>query len=666
MAFKDLVKQQRQGGGGLISSVGSAAAGSARESLDIRNTLFKSGSLLNTLFPNVKGFKAGEKVTKDKLSSTESSLSATKLDQIGENTKIAAKNSFVLPAMARDMNVMRQNIVKLVKLQGGNASTKADMFFMKSSEREAAYENQLAATKQSASPSKVSEGTEKSGIKSFLMKLLGGLLLMLGVGIAAYFMDPDFKKKINTAIENFKDDLLDSFKSFSSDVLGPLSVAFVAVTATMWLLKRAMVALLSALGAAALTRMGLPPRTPPGSPGKTGSGAPPGSPGKTGPGAPPSGSPGKTGTSAPPSGSPGKTGKSGKRGSPPNKGKNRAGRRAGSGRQPPVTSSPKPTPVSAESKWTRFVSYVQRVAGPLYAKIGTRLLAMAGLATIPIIGWVGAAISFGLNAYLAWELYTLWRDFNAQEGDEIGVDTEAAPPTSPQAAGQSDGLELLNRVMDSEGITDPGTRERIIKLAQKESSLNPNAMGPVIDDPKSMHRGDRGHGLLQIMPKTAPETGFSAEEIKDPEIAALAGVRYFMQNMKRFNNDLDASTVAHHAGPGGARRWLETGSAGTTDRATGLKTDQYLADVRGASTVASASGSSSTPAMPARSNGSTLNSGSVQVADGRMAMGSGQSVIVNAPQTNVQQGSSNSGNSGNIPSVVDTDFMRHLVAQMAV
>jgi hypothetical protein len=662
MAFKDLVKQQRQQGSGILSSVGSAAAGSARESLDIRNALFKSGSLLNTLFPNVKGFKAGEKVTKDKLSSTESSLSATKLDQIGENTKIAAKNSLVLPSMARDMNVMRQNIVKLVKLQGGTASTKADMFFMKAGEREAAYENQIGASKQSTSPTKASDEGGFGGIKSFLKKLLIGLLAILAVGVIKFFTDPEFKKKINTAIENFKDDLLDSFKSFSSDVLGPLSVAFVAVTATMWLLKRAMVALLSALGAAALTRMGLPPRTPPGSPGKTGPGAPPGSPGKTGPGAPP-GSPGKTGPGAPP-GSPGKTGKSGKRGSPPNKGKNRAGRRAGSGRQPPVTSSPKPTPVSAESKWTRFVSYVQRVAGPLYAKIGTRLLAMGTLATIPIIGWVGAAISFGLNAYLAWELYTLWRDFNAQEGDEIGVDTEAAPPTSPQAAGQSDGLELLNRVMDSEGITDPGTRERIIKLAQKESSLNPNAMGPVIDDPKSMHRGDRAHGLLQIMPKTAPETGFSAEEIKDPEIAALAGVRYFMQNMKRFNNDLDASTVAHHAGPGGARRWLETGSAGTTDRATGLKTDQYLADVRGASTVASASGSSSTPAMPARSNGSTLNSGSVQVADGRMSMGSGQSVIVNAPQTNVQQGSSNSGNSGNIPSVVDTDFMRHLVAQL--
>jgi hypothetical protein len=290
---------------------------------------------------------------------------------------------------------------------------------------------------------------------------------------------------------------------------------------------------------------------------------------------------------------------------------------------------------------------------------------MAGMATIPMIGWVAAAASALGSLSLAWTVYTLWRDFNAEEGTEIGIDPEASPPTSPESVGQSDGLALLNRVMDSEGITDPATRERIVKLAQTESSLNPDALGPVIDDPKSMHRGDRAYGLLQIMPKTAPETGFSAEDIKDPENAATAGVRYFMQNMKRFNNNMDAATVAHHAGPRGAEKYLATGSAGTVDVATGLSTNDYLNKVRGSSGVASASASgTSTPVPSTRQSGSSLNAGSVQVADGRMSMGSGQSVVVNAPQTNMQAPQGVQRSSGNIPSVVDTDFMRHLVGQL--
>jgi hypothetical protein len=65
-------------------------------------------------------------------------------------------------------------------------------------------------------------------------------------------------------------------------------------------------------------------------------------------------------------------------------------------------------------------------------------------------------------------------------------------------------------------------------------------------------------------------------------------------------------------------------------------------------------------------SGSSLNAGSVQVADGRMAAASsGQSVVVNAPQTNVQASQGGQRSSGNVPSAVDTDFMRHLVAQLA-
>lgn len=141
-----------------------------------------------------------------------------------------------------------------------------------------------------------------------------------------------------------------------------------------------------------------------------------------------------------------------------------------------------------------------------------------------------------------------------------------------------DGLDLLNRIMDQEGITDPATRQRLIQLAYMESGLRIDAQGPMIQG--GMHRGDRAQGLLQIMPKTAPEVGFSSEDIQDPEKAAVAGVRYFMKNLSRFQGNLDAATVAHHAGPGQAQRFVDTGSTNVRDRATGLTTMNYLASVR--------------------------------------------------------------------------------------
>ena len=58
--------------------------------------------------------------------------------------KIIAKNSISIPMMARDVNVLRQNLVKLTKLKGGKGSapTKADAFFLREDEREAALEVQ--------------------------------------------------------------------------------------------------------------------------------------------------------------------------------------------------------------------------------------------------------------------------------------------------------------------------------------------------------------------------------------------------------------------------------------------------------------------------------------------------------------------------------------------
>jgi hypothetical protein len=73
--------------------------------------------------------------------------------------KIIAKNSMSIPGIARDMNVLRQNLQKLVKLKGGKASTGADAFFLKQGEREAALEAQT--DKERTPKEKQGEGEDK-------------------------------------------------------------------------------------------------------------------------------------------------------------------------------------------------------------------------------------------------------------------------------------------------------------------------------------------------------------------------------------------------------------------------------------------------------------------------------------------------------------------------
>lgn len=228
MAFKDLIRKQRQSGSGILSSVGGAAGASMREAVDIRNRLFTRDSLLGALFPNVKGFKADGKTTKTKTSPSSlmsmggasSGLSDAKLDIIAQNTKVAAKNSMVMPSMARDMNVMRQNIIKMVNLSGGKPSTRADAFFLKTSEREKAYESQMQETK-TTTPTKVDSSTAAGGDKkSFIGQFLSGLLAVLGAAIFLYFTNDKFKGLIDNTVKEIVKSAINVIDSASKIGLG--------------------------------------------------------------------------------------------------------------------------------------------------------------------------------------------------------------------------------------------------------------------------------------------------------------------------------------------------------------------------------------------------------------------------------------------------------------
>ena len=151
--------------------------------MDIRNALFGGSGVGSLIGRKIfgKGYSAiNDKSSVEKISSQTAILSADKLDTIGMNTQIAAKNSMSLPSMARDMNVMRQNIIKLVKVQGGTPTNKADAFFSNSRDREGSYES-LFKRKDSktSTPAPVQQVQQKeSGIGGFLGPLITGFASM--------------------------------------------------------------------------------------------------------------------------------------------------------------------------------------------------------------------------------------------------------------------------------------------------------------------------------------------------------------------------------------------------------------------------------------------------------------------------------------------------------
>jgi predicted chitinase len=169
----EIYKSEKAKGGGLASTFGKRAL----EKIDPRQ-MFDQKGLLAAALPSVfKAYKATPADKVKELSTTQSSSLGNVDGLISEfrdvkiSSTISAKNSMSLPSMARDMNVMRQNIGKLVKLQGGTPREGADMFFKKASENEASYETQFRKekTKPSTSPTQQAPKKEDKGILGSIM-----------------------------------------------------------------------------------------------------------------------------------------------------------------------------------------------------------------------------------------------------------------------------------------------------------------------------------------------------------------------------------------------------------------------------------------------------------------------------------------------------------------
>jgi hypothetical protein len=181
--FEQIYRQQTQSGQGTFSALGSTARERAKERADLRR-MFPNTGMLGAMLESAfgKAYKAGSKGGKaGAMSGGASSLDDKTLNVIRMNTAIFAKNSMVLPGMARDMNVMRQNITRLTKHTTGNAATRADAHFLKAKERESAYESAIS---KGSADKKSAVGKVAGGAGGIFKSLFGGIGSILGGTLA--------------------------------------------------------------------------------------------------------------------------------------------------------------------------------------------------------------------------------------------------------------------------------------------------------------------------------------------------------------------------------------------------------------------------------------------------------------------------------------------------
>lgn len=194
--FTDILREQRKSGQSLGGSIKTAFGERAKERLDPRNYLFKKKGLVTALFPGLKGYQAKTGAEKIKEGNSSNGLSGdgveSILNSIDNNLsfmksqfRIVAKNSIVLPQMARDTNITKQNIAKLLKSLGEKPTYDNDMFFQNRKKRESQYKTNTKQ-KNPKAPTKVVESTPEAasgGMRGIIQSVGASFRTMLsGVG----------------------------------------------------------------------------------------------------------------------------------------------------------------------------------------------------------------------------------------------------------------------------------------------------------------------------------------------------------------------------------------------------------------------------------------------------------------------------------------------------
>ena len=451
-SLADLIKSRRSSGGSIAGSLSYGFKERMKEVFDPRRML-NQGGLMTALFPSLKSYKAGSGKNIKKLNpiigDNSSTLSEPILESIRISTKTSAKNSLVLPSMARDIFVMNKNIKQMVKIFGGKPKDSADEWFSRQAAREAAYESRFGAKTKSKKDTKPTPEKEpdKKGffrtIADMVMKIpfiasLAGVISKLSGAIAKIagpvgsviavvaLLGGAFFKLIR---------FLSKFKMFAA-LIGAIGIG---VLADKWNSFQKMSGdLNNSMSDSQNNSSGTDNNqtTKKDSPKSETSTAGYVSEGMKAIGITQDTGNKLIGGAAVVSGV--VTAKSAAKFRGVNKvagskildarrmsseflkksstnkitgGIVKAGEKIGS------TAGKVATGLSGSSIWKKFLEFVARKSPTLFAKIGVRLAQAGVLATIPVVGWIGAAISLGFNLWLAYDLYELWKEFNNVENN---------------------------------------------------------------------------------------------------------------------------------------------------------------------------------------------------------------------------------------------------------
>jgi len=729
---------------GLLGALVSASGARLKEKTDIRGMLPQtgvSGAAFEKLFG--KAYKyGGNKQAVRSSGGSDGGVSKSmeeKLTRIGVDGKLTAKNTVVLPAMARDMNLMRMNMQKMVRLSGGTPSTKSDMFFKRASDREAQYEGQYKRNSGGLAPTPVGGKKEeggggflstilgffKGGIGNIVETLLGvlikgGLIAGFLVALGKYFNEKEFRDSVNSMLDTiFKTVFGDDYKKNLATGAAILAGAYVAFKASLALLEAAIFA--AARRIAMLGGPGLP----------------------GGPGDPDKGkSKGKGGFSK-------NLGKFGLYGmgaygmyegynamfgdngivsdeslnssngdineysiDKKNLGLNTDTALAVGGtalgayglasagsslkksltpKAPTATPATKPgflmtaedkiqtrasTQAKASSKWGRFLAFVAKKSPTLFARLGIKLTAMAGMATIPIAGWISALFTLGFAAFDIYAIYTLWSEFTgtdeetanpnvndaksealkATNATPVAADTTNVSPT-PTSFNAAKDSQAASAAMSTSGSTSP-TNARNSNLLDIIAGGESGSMG--YDAANKGKAGDMPGGYPGLSKMTVNDVmrlqsqgkvfATGRYQIIPTTLAGLMSGKYGNIDVK--GSDLYDASTQDKLGTALINKRLKQGGSDPIKQQLALS--QEFASIANPSTgssyydkIGNNKASIGTATIQSALAGTTLASASTTVADGRRAaLQAGGGTIINSPTTNTTVASGGGSNSG--------------------
>lgn len=592
---------------GLVTGLATGLGKSFKEKTDLSNVFFSGSGVMSAIGRKVfgKGYSAlRDRPTPVKLSSLSPEKTMPTVGEspvlidISKNMRILARNSFVLPEMAKQDNIMQKNIQKLVSLQGGTPTKKADAFFSSAKFRENAYEASFRSGKKTVSPTPVR--TEESGKSTGLFGGLGGIFSSLtgnlipliatatAVGVGLKGLSVILEK----FVEWFKGSWLgkqlgldtpstttpsqnESFGSQLVDVaaLGAGTVAGVtAVKGASKLVTASKATSTAVLDARTMSVSQL------------------------------------------------------------------------------AQSNPK-------TKWGRFLKFVAEKSPKLWGRIGLKLAQAGALATIPIAGWIAAAVQLGLSIWAAWEIYELWNEFNGTKEEQEMAKTEASPKQVSPTPTQVPSGAAPSGTAGSTGSTSSGSA-RATPTAFKGQTIDSESAMKYLMDRGGFTREQAAGIVGNLMQESSLNSG--AENASEGSFGLAQWRLDRLANLKKFaaanrkpitDPYLQLDFLMHELNTTEKKANLALRSATSAEESAFVFGKLYeRPKVVEQSRLNYAS---------AAASGGRISEGSVAVADARRATGKtgSGSVVVDNSSTNVSQG----GSTGKPASAYDREISQALL-----